>query len=75
VTSGAGRLRPLPLFVNWEAARRHILGMGEGSFIYGGGFGHEHTVREICEAVSGHLALGVVLRHLVKKVYTHVFPH
>jgi len=74
VTSGAGRLRALPLFGGLEAARRLVSGMGERVLGYGDGFGHAQAVGEAVEAVAGQLALGVVLRHVARKIYAHVFP-
>jgi len=75
VTSGAGLLRALPLFSDWEAARRLVSGREEGAFVNGYGFGHAHAVRETVETVAGHLALGAVLGHVAKKIYAYVFPH
>jgi len=75
MTSGAGRLRALPLFVNWETARRLVFEMGEGAFVNGDGQGYAHTARETFETVSGQLALGAVLGHLATKVYAYVFSH
>jgi len=75
VTSGAGRLRALPLFGNSEATRRLVSGIREGVSICGDGFGSAHTIRETVETVAGHLALGVVLGHVAKKIYGYVFPY
>jgi len=75
VTSGAGRLSALPLFGNWEVARRLVSGMGENVFVDGNGQGYAQAVMEAFESASGHLALGVVLRHVAKKVYSYVFPY
>jgi len=75
VTSGAGSLRALPLFGNFEAARRLVSEMGERAFVNGNGFGHAQAVRETVETVAGQLVLGVVLGHVAKKVYAAVFPH